>query len=464
VNSVLRTAVVLLLLGRSLFSQSTIPVGSVVPKVSCVEPSQSYALYLPSSYSAKQKWPILYVFDPAARGERAVAVIKAAAEKFGYIVAASNNSRNGPLGGSTEAANAMWKDTQQRFAIDERRRYLAGMSGGSRVATSIALSCQGCVAGAIVNAAGFPVNVQPNHDLRFAFFAAVGRADFNYPEFVQLRRTLRDGRAPYRIGVYEGAHGWAPSEVWLEALDWMELQAMLAGVMPRDPSRIRAALDADMQRAHLLESKQNWLDALHEYESVVRDFDGVLDVSTARSRVAELAKNKAVKAAEKQEMSDIASQGRLTAAPSAKLQEILNENVSPSELMELRDKFIDLKNEAARSRQGQRSLVVNRALASLVVQAFECGQRSLEQKDFQRALTFFDLAAAGSPDPGWSHFHRSRAFAVAGDKKNMLSELKLCLAGEIHDRDALQMPEFEKYRLLPEFQALEAQWKAKAQP
>jgi hypothetical protein len=107
VNSVLRTAVVLLLLGRSLFSQSTIPVGSVVPKVSCVEPSQSYALYLPSSYSAKQKWPILYVFDPAARGERAVAVIKAAAEKFGYIVAASNNSRNGPLGGSTEAANAM---------------------------------------------------------------------------------------------------------------------------------------------------------------------------------------------------------------------------------------------------------------------------------------------------------------------------------------------------------------------
>ena len=60
------------------------------------------------------------------------------------------------MGGSAEAAVAVWQDTQQRFAVDVHRRYVAGMSGAARVATSIALSCGDCVAGVIANAAGFP--------------------------------------------------------------------------------------------------------------------------------------------------------------------------------------------------------------------------------------------------------------------------------------------------------------------
>jgi hypothetical protein len=50
---------------------------------------------------ATRKWPIIYLFDPLARGEVAVEAVRAAAEKFGYIVVASNNSRNGPMADST---------------------------------------------------------------------------------------------------------------------------------------------------------------------------------------------------------------------------------------------------------------------------------------------------------------------------------------------------------------------------
>ncbi|MCI0656054.1 MAG: hypothetical protein L0170_03170, partial [Acidobacteria bacterium] len=32
------------------------------------DPSHSYALYLPSDYSPDRRWPVLYAFDPAARG------------------------------------------------------------------------------------------------------------------------------------------------------------------------------------------------------------------------------------------------------------------------------------------------------------------------------------------------------------------------------------------------------------
>ncbi|HSS98873.1 MAG TPA: hypothetical protein VLK33_17680, partial [Terriglobales bacterium] len=225
-------------------------VGTVIPSITCDEnPKQTYALYLPSNISPKQKWPIIYVFDPGARGQLAVETVRAAAEKYGYIVAASNNSHNGPLGGPGEAANAMWRDTQTKLPIDEHRRYTAGMSGGARVATQIAAACKDCAAGVIANAASFMGQDAPPPDMKFAYFATVGNADFNFPEFFVLRKKLDGVHARYKIRVFEGEHGWAPPEVWDESLNWMDLQAMVAGTLPRDAVRIQKNFDERKNRA-----------------------------------------------------------------------------------------------------------------------------------------------------------------------------------------------------------------------
>src|SRR5262249_51212605 len=111
-------------------SGAEFPVGTVIPRVTCSgNANQSYALYLPSKFTTKQPWPVIYVFDPFARGDSAAKVVQAAAEKFGYIVVASNNSKNGPAGGSREAAEAIWKDTHERLPIDPNRQYFGGLSG-----------------------------------------------------------------------------------------------------------------------------------------------------------------------------------------------------------------------------------------------------------------------------------------------------------------------------------------------
>src|SRR5688572_27096883 len=73
------------------------PKGKVIEKVVCkADASLSYALYLPSNYAANKKWPVVYGFDPGARGLMPVEQFKEAAEKYGYIVIGSNDSRNGP--------------------------------------------------------------------------------------------------------------------------------------------------------------------------------------------------------------------------------------------------------------------------------------------------------------------------------------------------------------------------------
>ena len=72
-----------------------VPRGRVIEAVKCAaDPSQSYALYLPSTYSPDRAWPVLMGFHPGARGRAIVEKYRAAAEQYGYVVAGSNNSRN----------------------------------------------------------------------------------------------------------------------------------------------------------------------------------------------------------------------------------------------------------------------------------------------------------------------------------------------------------------------------------
>ncbi len=439
------------------------PPGKVIPKVACsADSKQSYALYLPSAFSAARKWPIIYLFDPLARGEVAVEAVRAAAEKFGYIVVASNNSRNGPMADSTAAANAVWRDTQERFPIEEQRRYLAGMSGGARLVTAIALSCDGCAAGVIANAAGFPIDKPPQRNMKFAYFGAVGNADFNYGEFVELRKKLEDVGAQYRIRTFDGQHGWAPPEVWIEALNWMDMRAMATGSLPRDPARIQQTADQELAQARDLQAKNNLLAAVREYQSLVRDFKGLTDVSSAKASLVELGKDKVVRAEEKQEASALEQQARISEPFAAQMQAIASGESDNVDLNTLQHDFADLKKRAdsAAKSDDLNALVVRRALGGLVIAAYESGQHSMEGKDYRAALAYFDLAAAGSANPAFAHYQRARAYAMLGNSKGTLAELRLALAAGFHDESALSSGEFKSFQGLAEFQTLAAEWRA----
>ena len=192
--------------------------GQIVDKVECLaKPEQTYALYLPSRYTPERKWPILYAFDPAARGRIPVERFQAAAEKYGYIVVGSNNSRNGPWKISEQALNAMWGDTHERFALDPRRVYSTGFSGGARVAAAMG-SAIADVAGVIACGAGFP-NSQVPKKVPFAFFGIAGSEDFNNTELHQVRREMEAQGAVNRFAEFEGGHGWCPSPLCTEAIE-----------------------------------------------------------------------------------------------------------------------------------------------------------------------------------------------------------------------------------------------------
>ena len=170
---------VVLLLAAPAYAQD-LRRGEIIDSVAALDdPSETYSLYLPSTYTPDRQWSVLMGFHPGARGRAIVEKYRAAAEAFGYIVAASNTSRNGPWEVSAHAAKAMSGDVYRRFSVNPDRIYLTGFSGGARVAMQIALAGNR-IAGVIASGAGYP-DARPRRSVAFLVFGFLAVRKF-HPE------------------------------------------------------------------------------------------------------------------------------------------------------------------------------------------------------------------------------------------------------------------------------------------
>jgi predicted esterase len=338
------------------------PTGKITEDLKCLgDPSQSYAVYVPSSYSPDRLWPVILAFDPAARGRIPVERYQAAAELYGYIVAGSNQSRNGSWATSEAAIKAISRDVAERFVVDEKRVYTAGMSGGARVALAIALSSPR-IAGVIASSAGFP-DSKPRKTARFPIFGTAGTEDFNYTEMRQMDRELT---SPHRLRIFQGGHVWLSSEVAVEAVEWLEVQAMKSGRAARDEAKIDRIL---AKRTAAAQGSDRG--AYVELQAIAADFEGLRDVSAHAARAAALGRDKRVREALKQDQREEDREARL-------IGEILAAEArlgSPTErlgaMQELRDRWKQMRADANGASDTAERRVARRISRALLASASE---------------------------------------------------------------------------------------------
>ena len=300
-----------------------LPRGQVVDDVPAVDDqAQRFALYLPSTFTADRSWPLILAFDAGGRGRRAVERYQAAAERYGYIVAGSNNSRNGPWKRSLDAAKAMTADLTGRFPVDLKRIYAAGMSGGARVAMMVALHPELIagrvrpeIAGVLASSAGFPSG-EFRESVGFPVFGTVGTEDFNYREMTDLDQTLK---SPHRVVVFEGGHTWLSSELATEAIEWMEIQAMSSGMRPPDQALVD---DVFKRRTKRADGLANGVARMREWQSIARDFRGLRNVSELDQLASALSAQADVKAALDAERTDAEREDGMRAEVAALLEDV----------------------------------------------------------------------------------------------------------------------------------------------
>ena len=106
--------------------------------VSRADPARSYALYVPSRYDRGAVWPVALVMDPRGRALIPLQRLRAAAERYGWIVFSSHGTRSDdPNAPNVEAVNAMLDDAQSGFRVDTKR--LAATAEGVADRSGIAL-------------------------------------------------------------------------------------------------------------------------------------------------------------------------------------------------------------------------------------------------------------------------------------------------------------------------------------
>ncbi len=416
-------------------------VGSVVERVECADtPEQSYALYLPAGYSPDRAWPILFLFDPGARGPLAARLFSESAASYGWILASSNNTESdGPLDPNITAFRAMWRDTHARFSIDPKRVYAGGFSGGARVATLMGTTAPGTVAGVIGCGAGFHTTVKRKPP--FVYFGTIGELDFNFTEMRALDDTLASLAVPHRIETFGGEHDWPPKELCRDAVEWMEIQAIRAGTAPRRAEEVESIFARRRERARALETERP-AEALAEYRSIEADFSGLRDVSTASAAAEALEREPATRKALSEEKKRVIEEDRTRAAQTAVWAEIRSGDAIPLKRLVQELRIPEMRERAARRPVSEDSRSAQRILNEIATQtSFYLARGYRGEKKLDREVLCLSIAIEARPDwpAGW--YRRAAAFAAAGDGSKAIEDLSTSVAKGFAKPESLETDE-----------------------
>jgi dienelactone hydrolase len=432
--------------------------GQLIETVICEgDPEQSYALYLPSNYTTTRRWPIVYAFDPGGHGNRPVELYKDIAEKYGFVIAGSNNSRNFSGDDSKRSMSAIWQDTHSRLTLDEHRIYTTGFSGGARVAGAMALSCRQCqIAGVIAHGAGYPSSRKAGAEDGLLYFFAIGDHDFNWPEVIGVRREREERGLRYRVRTFSGPHQWAPVEIMQDAIEWMMLNAMRLGQETPDAVFMDKVFRRTQGEAEEAEKIHDRIAQLTAYRSLISDFGGLKDVGEYEGKLAGLKKSAELKISLRKEQEQMAEQRAIEGEVSAKFRAFADGNTGdlPGLRTEVTEKMSLLKGQAEHAKNEAQRLVSARAFMGLWVEGIESGRREFELRHFDKAEAYFQLMSGVSDDP-WPALLLAETRTAQGNKKQAIKDLREAVRRGLKDPEVIENDDrLQRLKAETEFQKI----------
>ncbi len=272
------------------------PTGEIIDSVFVNKDSnESFSLYLPSQLNSSESSPIVFIFEPMARGKIGIHPFIKAAEKYGYILVCSNDSKNGPYEPNFEIANRLFNRVFSDFNINKERVYASGFSGGSRLASTIAVLTNQ-IQGVIACGAGFSLNKShlPYKD-SFSYAAIVGDEDMNFKEMQNTKGFLNRLKIPNELFVYEFNHSWPSQEQILDVFDWLQLEAYKKGIIPINKENIKSSYTSYYEKANQLAKNNQLLYASYEYERILRNFETHFKLDSITNKLEELKDTKSLK-------------------------------------------------------------------------------------------------------------------------------------------------------------------------
>jgi len=411
--------------------------GIIVDTVRCIaHPQISYAFFHPHGFPGRTKWPVLFVFDPAARGNLAVSHFRRAAETYGYIVIGSNDSKNFlPEHQLEDILNSLFSDVGTRFPVDSGRICTAGFSGGSRIASSVALKNRN-ISGVIACGAGFQRAADYTQIRNFNYVGLVGERDMNYLEMYDLVNKLDSLGIVTELRTFSGGHVWPSSEMLQEAAGWLELQAMNKGIVQWDETFISYQYQKYKDEAVHLQQQGNLPESVRWYNYMMRDFPDRSD--TVRMTADSIRKTKAylqsLKRFTKNRDWELEMQNNLF---TAFRKQLMRGSLPDSSRIWWSDQVQRLRR-MEKAKEPEKQLIASRLLMMLDVACYETGQEYWQLKMYKTASLCFLLESLVEPDDGYIRFLLARAYALDNQPEEALRSLEKAVQLGYTNRHAIE--------------------------
>jgi hypothetical protein len=242
-------------------------------------------------------------------------------------------------------------------------------------------------------------------------------------------RLARIGAA-HRFRSYDGAHSWGSAPTCAEAIDWMEVQAMRAGLRDKSAPVVEEIFSAWMEDARAQEASGDPYAAAARYRGIVADLSELRETGAAASKADELARTKSAR----RTASLVEKLAAWQKAYETRFFSFITRFASSIPPPPLEDSLGQLQITALTARAaGQddplEALAARRLLAQVLVHtSYYLPRDFMERKDPGRALAILKIAARIKPGSPGICLGLARARAQIGQKAQAIEDLRCVLA------------------------------------
>ncbi|MEY8020247.1 hypothetical protein AB8P51_05430 [Muriicola sp. SD30] len=417
---------------------------------------ESFAAYLPTGYQNNQPSPIVFIFDPAGRGKTGIQPFISIAEKYGYILICSNNSRNGPYAPNLEIADRLFKTVFAKYNVNSDRIYTAGFSGGSRLAGTIAV-LSGAIQGVIACGAGFaqyPLYF-PSKNSHFSYLGIVGNKDMNYREMHKTKEWLESLQISNELIVFEGEHQWPPPEVILRAFNWLEEEAFRKGIKKENKLQRNENFSEVLSRAIDFEKEDKRVDAARELNRLIKYYPDLIATDSLKKRLKKLKRAKSYRK-EKALLNNVATlEDTLNHKMKQKFALELSLGHSPDKFQWWKETIRELNEKYSSHKETEYQLMAFRLKRSLFAMAGESMDSFLRENKVKEQEYTEELLLVIAPDSPYTHYQLARKYAAWNKNPSALDHLERVLQLGWTDKDFIRNTvEFQQIKKLKDFQDL----------
>ena len=422
--------------------------GKVVDLVQVGSSAETYAVYLPKGYQENKPTSIVIIFEPLGRGSFGLQSFIPAAETYNHILVCSNNAKNGPFQTNFEIANRLFAAVFETFDVDQNQIYLAGFSGGSRLASSIAVLTEQ-IQGVIACGAGFSPNSnhQPSFGHSFSYVGLVGTRDMNYQEMLQTERWLNILKINNTLFVNGDRHRWPPKEQISKAFIWLELRAYEKNLKSKDFKFLESAYKGFYQEAQAQEMDGKLVEAIYGYQRLVKDFSRYYKIDSIRNKLNNLKRRNSYMNTITHNKKLAVEEGVLKAMFDDKFAMEIGEKKANPKVKWWSKKVDKLNKEYLQSENRFRKSLGERIFYSVYALGVETGEIHLRNKNYEKALYCHKVLTILIPDNAFPFILTAKDHAQLGDDQQAMEYLNLALSKGVKDKAVvLAASEFDSIR------------------